>query len=261
MPLLEKMLKLQRSTRRDARRPRQTSALLIDLVKDPKERGERRREAALLMAERGDVRDAAELLEQALVEDPQDEEALVALCGLADRLPKGFGAGGQAGPRARRAAARGEPTRRPARRRARAVAASRRAGRARRRPSPPSRRSSRSSRSIPTQLAGARSAGRAVQGSPRLRGRRDRESPPAARARHHPRRLAARAGRRLRRPRPDRSRALLPRGAGAARAGDQGRGGVPRRRTRRTDLKPDDPYATSSRIRIAAITSPSPRRR
>ena len=88
--LLEKVLKLQRSTGA-TEAAAQTSALLVDLVKDPKERGERRRETALLMAERGDVREAAALLEQALVEDPQDEAALVALCGLADRLPKGFG--------------------------------------------------------------------------------------------------------------------------------------------------------------------------
>jgi len=88
--LLEKVLKLQRSTGA-TEAAAQTSALLVDLVKDPKERSERRREGALLLAERGDVRGAAELLEQALVEDPQDEAALVALCGLGDKLPKGFG--------------------------------------------------------------------------------------------------------------------------------------------------------------------------
>jgi len=88
--LLEKVLKLQRSTGA-TEAAAQTSALLVELVKDPKERGERRRDAALLMAERGSVREAAELLEQALVEDPQDEAALVALCGLADKLPKNFG--------------------------------------------------------------------------------------------------------------------------------------------------------------------------
>ena len=88
--LLEKVLKLQRSTGA-TEAAAQTSALLIELVKDPKERAERRREAALLMAERGDVRGAADLLEQALMEDPQDEASLLALCGFADRLPKGFG--------------------------------------------------------------------------------------------------------------------------------------------------------------------------
>jgi tetratricopeptide (TPR) repeat protein len=88
--LLEKVLKLQRSTGA-TEAAAQTSGLLVDLVKDPKERGQRRRDAAVLIAERGGVREAAELLEQALVEDPQDEAALVALCGLADRLPKNFG--------------------------------------------------------------------------------------------------------------------------------------------------------------------------
>ncbi|HEY7374956.1 MAG TPA: tetratricopeptide repeat protein [Polyangia bacterium] len=88
--LLEKVLKLQRSTGA-TEAAAQTSALLVELVKDPKERAERRRDAAVLMAERGSVREAAELLEQALVEDPQDEATLVALCGLGDRLPKNFG--------------------------------------------------------------------------------------------------------------------------------------------------------------------------
>jgi tetratricopeptide (TPR) repeat protein len=86
VPLLEKMLKLQRDVG-DKDAAAQTSAKLIELVSDPKERSERRREAALLMAERGDVRDAASLLERALADDPRDEAALVALCDLTDRLP------------------------------------------------------------------------------------------------------------------------------------------------------------------------------
>ena len=90
VPLLEKILRLQRSkgAGEDASR---TSALLVDLVKDPKERADRRRESALMMSERGAVREAAALLEQSLAEDPQDEAALTALCELADRLPAGFG--------------------------------------------------------------------------------------------------------------------------------------------------------------------------
>jgi tetratricopeptide (TPR) repeat protein len=88
--LLEKVLKLQRSTGA-SEAAAQTSALLVELVKDPKERAERRREAALMMAERGSAREAAELLEQALVEDPQDEATLIALCSLGDKLPKNFG--------------------------------------------------------------------------------------------------------------------------------------------------------------------------
>ena len=178
--LLEKLLKLQRSTGA-SEAAAQTSALLIDLVKDPKERGQRRRDAALLMAERGDVRDAAELLEQALIEDPQDEDALVALCGLADRLPKGFGLADKLA-RALEGlrpvgADRGGPP--PARG---AVAASRRAG-----PQEGARRrhrvvrAGRGARSRPAP--GARGAGDALQGSSRIRGRRDGESPPAARVR------------------------------------------------------------------------------
>jgi lipopolysaccharide biosynthesis regulator YciM len=89
VPLVEKMLKLRRDAG-DSEGAARLSAMLIDLVKDPRERAGRRRDAALLMAERGEVREAAVLLEQALSEDPQDEAALVALCDLADRLPPGF---------------------------------------------------------------------------------------------------------------------------------------------------------------------------
>jgi tetratricopeptide (TPR) repeat protein len=88
--LLEKTLKLQRA-RGESENAAQTSALLIDLVKDPKERAERRRDAAVLLAEQGEVREAAALLDQSLGEDPNDEGALAALCDLADRLPAGFG--------------------------------------------------------------------------------------------------------------------------------------------------------------------------
>jgi golgin subfamily B member 1 len=88
--LLEKTLKLQRS-RGESENAAQTSALLIDLVKDPKERAERRRDAAVLLAEQGETREAAALLDQSLGEDPNDEGALAALCDLADRLPAGFG--------------------------------------------------------------------------------------------------------------------------------------------------------------------------
>jgi tetratricopeptide (TPR) repeat protein len=90
--LLEKTLKLQRS-QGDSEAAAQTSALLIDLVKDPKERAERRRDAALLLAEQGEVKEAAALLDQALGENPHDEAALSALCDLADQLPPSFGLG------------------------------------------------------------------------------------------------------------------------------------------------------------------------
>ncbi|HVV49665.1 MAG TPA: tetratricopeptide repeat protein, partial [Polyangia bacterium] len=88
--LLEKTLKLQRA-RGDSEGAAETSALLIDLVKDPKERAERRRDAALLLAERGEIKEAAGLLDQALGEDPRDEAALSALCDLGDQLPPSFG--------------------------------------------------------------------------------------------------------------------------------------------------------------------------
>jgi golgin subfamily B member 1 len=87
--LLEKTLKLQRA-RGDVEGAAQTSATLIDLVKDPQERAERRRDAAVLLAEQGNVADAAALLDQSLGENPNDEGALAALCDLADRLPRGF---------------------------------------------------------------------------------------------------------------------------------------------------------------------------
>ncbi len=90
--LLEKTLKLQR-TSGDSEGAALTSALLIDLVKDPKERAERRRDAALLLAEQGEVKEAAALLDQALSENPHDEAALSALCDLADQLPPSFGLG------------------------------------------------------------------------------------------------------------------------------------------------------------------------
>ncbi|HVU52805.1 MAG TPA: tetratricopeptide repeat protein, partial [Polyangia bacterium] len=82
--LLEKTLELQRK-RGDGEAAARTSALLIDLVKDPKERAARRRDAAVLIAARGNPKEAAALLEQALAEDPHDEDALVALCELGDK--------------------------------------------------------------------------------------------------------------------------------------------------------------------------------
>ncbi|HVZ75168.1 MAG TPA: tetratricopeptide repeat protein [Polyangia bacterium] len=82
--LLEKTLELQRK-HGDAEAAARTSAILIDLVRDPKERAERRREAAQLMAERGSPKEAAAMLEQALAEDPADEGALAALVALPDK--------------------------------------------------------------------------------------------------------------------------------------------------------------------------------
>ncbi|HET6148528.1 MAG TPA: tetratricopeptide repeat protein [Polyangia bacterium] len=87
VPLLEKALKLQREAGHDEVATR-TSSLLIDLVKDPRERAARRREAALLLARRGDTGEAARLLQQVLDEQPLDEEALAGLCDVWPALGK-----------------------------------------------------------------------------------------------------------------------------------------------------------------------------
>jgi tetratricopeptide (TPR) repeat protein len=87
VPLLEKTLKLQREAGHDELATR-TSTLLIDLVKDPKERAVRRREAALLLGKRGDSAEAARLLQQVLEERPEDEEALAGLCDVWTALGK-----------------------------------------------------------------------------------------------------------------------------------------------------------------------------
>jgi tetratricopeptide (TPR) repeat protein len=87
VPLLEKALKLQREAGHDEVAAR-TSSQLIDLVKDPKERGVRRREAAVLLAKRGETAEAARLLQQALDERPQDEDALAGLCDVWPALGK-----------------------------------------------------------------------------------------------------------------------------------------------------------------------------
>jgi tetratricopeptide (TPR) repeat protein len=87
VPLLEKALKLQREAGHDEVAAR-TSSLLIDLVKDPKERAVRRREAAVLLAKRGETAEAGRLLQQSLDERPQDEEALAGLCDVWPALGK-----------------------------------------------------------------------------------------------------------------------------------------------------------------------------
>ena len=171
VPLLEKVLKLQRSTRattRPRRRPRRCS---IDLVKDPKERGERRREAAVMMAERGDVRGAAALLEQALAEDPQDEAALVALCESGRRAAaRAFGLRRSCGARSAGAAA---ADREPASRAPRARLWQRLASWQREARSGRGHRGVRAGRRArPRAAGGARGAERAVRRAARLRGAR-----------------------------------------------------------------------------------------
>ncbi|HEX3695474.1 MAG TPA: tetratricopeptide repeat protein [Polyangia bacterium] len=84
VPLLEKTLKLQRTTG-DIEGAARTSKQLLDLVKDPQERTTRRREAALLMAEQ-DAAGALILIEQMLEESPVDERALAMLCDVSSTL-------------------------------------------------------------------------------------------------------------------------------------------------------------------------------
>ena len=95
----------------------------------------------------------------------------------------------------------------------------------------------------PRPAAGARGAGRPLRRRPGARRGGDREPPAAARRRHHALGVAARAGRHLRAPRPRRSRALLPRGAGAAGDGHAGRAWLSCEANPPPELKPDDPYA------------------
>ena len=85
VPLLEKALKLQRATG-DIDGATRSSTQLLALVKDPEERSARRREAALMMFERGDAAGAAALIEQTLEESPVDERALAMLCDVSGQL-------------------------------------------------------------------------------------------------------------------------------------------------------------------------------
>ena len=207
---------------RPRRRPRRCSSTWSRI---PRSAAERRREAALLLAERGEVaRGRRACWSRRWTSDPHDEEALAApVRRLADRCRRASGWREDAGTRAGRAAAAADQPARP-RRRARALAAARRAASAKRDPAAArSRPSSRSSRSTPEQLPRARGAGALYGDAPEHEDGGDREPPQAAGRRHHARRLAARAGARLRAPRADRSRALLLRGAGAARRRDRPR--------------------------------------
>ena len=261
--LLEKMLKLQRSTRRRPRPPPRPRRCSSSWSRIPKERAERRREAALLMAERGDVREAAELLEQALVEDPQDEAALVALCELADRAARRASGCREKLARALAGLPRPPTPTRPSRRRRAALwqrhgelARKTRPGRA------PSRRSSRSSRSTPSSWRRARRSAALYGDRPGYEDAGDREPPPAAR------RSTSRAPIRCARWPPATRAAAWSiaraaatrccRCSGRATKDEEGvPGGAPV-----AELKPDDPYAVGrSTIRTGASTWPCPRRR
>ena len=79
IPLLEKTQTVQKSEG-DLDAAARTADMLIALVQNPKERAERRRQAAALLAERGEASRAAALLKQALVDNPEDESAIAGLC-------------------------------------------------------------------------------------------------------------------------------------------------------------------------------------
>ncbi|HVR64296.1 MAG TPA: tetratricopeptide repeat protein [Polyangia bacterium] len=90
VPLLEKALKLERATG-DIEGAARTSATLLAMVKDPHERAARRREAALLIFQRGDAASAATaaaLIEQALDENPTDEAALAIVSDVLAKLER-----------------------------------------------------------------------------------------------------------------------------------------------------------------------------
>jgi len=78
LSLLEKALDLARQDD-DRETAARMSNLVIDLVRDPKERARRRREAALMILDQDEGRHARPLLEAALKDNPEDEEALAAL--------------------------------------------------------------------------------------------------------------------------------------------------------------------------------------
>ena len=87
VPVLEKALALQREAN-DVEAASRTSNLLIQLVQDPKERAMRRREAATLIAARGEGEEALELLEAAFADNPHDDAVLATLCDLLARQGK-----------------------------------------------------------------------------------------------------------------------------------------------------------------------------
>jgi tetratricopeptide (TPR) repeat protein len=84
---LEKSLGLQREAD-DVEAASHTSHLLISLVQDPKERAARRREAATMIAARGEGARALDLLEAAFADNPDDDAVLASLCDLLARQGK-----------------------------------------------------------------------------------------------------------------------------------------------------------------------------
>lgn len=77
--LLGKTLALQRAVGA-VREASETALRITELVSDAKERATRRRDVAALLAEQGDFARAAEILEKAIGDNPEDEDVLALLC-------------------------------------------------------------------------------------------------------------------------------------------------------------------------------------
>ena len=85
--VLEKALRMQREAN-DFEAATHSVNLLIELVQDPKERAQRRREAAMMIAARGEGDEALELLEAAFADNAEDDSILSSLCDLLARQGK-----------------------------------------------------------------------------------------------------------------------------------------------------------------------------
>jgi tetratricopeptide (TPR) repeat protein len=92
VPLLEKTLAAQRAEG-SLRTAIETARRIADIVVEPKERAVRRCEIASFEMEQGNFDRAADLLEQAIVDDPSDETALWSLCEAYERAGRGADVG------------------------------------------------------------------------------------------------------------------------------------------------------------------------
>ena len=88
VPLLEKTLAAQRAEG-SPRTAIETARRIADIVVEPKERAVRRCEIAAFEMEQGNFDRAADLLEQAIVDDPSDETALWNLCEAYEHAGRG----------------------------------------------------------------------------------------------------------------------------------------------------------------------------
>jgi golgin subfamily B member 1 len=88
IPLLEKALAAQRADG-GLREAIETARRIADVVDEPKDRAARRREIAGFEMEQGNFERAADLLEQAIIDDPSDETALWNLSEAYERAGRG----------------------------------------------------------------------------------------------------------------------------------------------------------------------------